>query len=627
MQKNNFWNWQIIISILSLIAMVVYLILNFGTNMTPLAKNSPLLFVLIIGGIPLSLQIIFNLFKGDFGADLLAAIALGVATYLEEYLAANLIIFMLASGQALELYAAKKASSVLSALAERMPSTAHLKVGKKIKEIHSSEIKVGDEIVIYPHEICPIDGTVIDGNGVMDESYLTGEPYHISKTSGSPVLSGAINGSAVLTVRAEKLASDSRYAEIMQVMEEAENKRPKLRRLADQIGSIFTPIALVFALGTWYFTADLSRFLSVLVIATPCPLLIAIPITIISAISMAARRGIIIKDPTVLERLPTCRTAIFDKTGTLTYGQPELSEIITDEGIDKETILQQTASIERYSRHPLAIAILEAAKKENLHLLDAKSVMESPGQGLEGIVGEDKILITSRKKIATSHPKLLEKLPETSAGLEFIVLINGKYGATFRLRDKPRDDGYPFVNHLEPSHGFNRIILLSGDRESEVSYLANLFKIKKTYSSQSPEDKVRIVRKETAKAPTLFMGDGINDAPALAAATVGIAFGQNNNVTAQAAGAVIMDNTLVKVDELIHISEAMRRIAAQSAIGGMIFSILGMGLAAAGLITPVYGALLQEIIDVAAILNALRMTWQPNIVIDIPGVNRVIAKS
>ena len=618
MQK-NFWNkWQIIIAIISIFAMTSSLLLQYVMNYSSTISNAPLLLIIVIGGIPLFLQIVINLFKGDFGADLLAAIALVVAVILHEYLAAALIVFMLASGQALEIYAVKKASSVLEALSQRMPSKANLKVGNKIKEIESSEIKIGDKIIIYPHEICPIDGVVIEGNSSMDESYLTGEPFNISKAPGSQVLSGAINGNFVLTIEAEKLPSDSRYAKIMKVMVDAEQKRPKLRRLADQIGAIFTPISLVFALTTWYFTGDLMRFLSVLVIATPCPLLIAIPITIISAISMSARRGIIIKDPTVLERLPICRTAIFDKTGTLTYGTPELTEIILAKGIKREIILQQTASLERYSRHPLSVAILNAAQKENLELLDAKTVSEKPGHGLEGVVGGNKILITSRNKLSKIDPEIAKKIPATASGLEFIVLINGKYGATFRLHDKPRDDGYPFVNHLEPSHGFNRIILLSGDRESEVSYLANLLQIKETYASQSPEDKVKIVRQETAAAPTLFMGDGINDAPALAAATVGIAFGQNNNVTSQAAGAVIMENTLVKVDELIHISEAMRRIAAQSAIGGMIFSILGMGFAAAGLISPVYGALLQEIIDVAAILNALRMSWQPNIAIDLP---------
>ncbi|MFZ4542368.1 MAG: HAD-IC family P-type ATPase [Rickettsiales bacterium] len=367
----------------------------------------------------------------------------------------------------------------------------------------------------------------------------------------------------------------------------------------------------------WFITGDALRALAVLVIATPCPLIIAIPITIIGAISMAARQGIIIKDPTVLERLPTCRTAIFDKTGTLTYGKPELTEIVPAEGITQSDILSHAASLERYSKHPLASAIMQAATKEKLALVEAESVSEKPGQGLTGMVARHEIAVTSRKKLLQLQPNL--QLPPTAAGLESIIMMDGKYAATFRFRDAPRADGKSFISHLAPAHQFNKIMLVSGDRESEVTYLAELLGIKETLASQSPEQKVAIVRAETAKAPTLFMGDGINDAPALASATVGIAFGQHSSVTAEAAGAVIMENSLVKVDELIHISARLRTIALQSAIGGMAFSIIGMGFAAAGHISPVQAALLQEFIDVLAIANALRLSWGKKVKTDIGG--------
>jgi len=606
--------WQIFIVVSSIIAIALHFILHFTK---PNLENIPLFFIILIGGIPLFLQIIFKMLKGNLGADLLAAIALGVAVFVDEYLAALLLIIMLAGGQALEFYAMRKASSVLRALAERMPSVANLKVGSKIEQVNLSDVKIGDELVIYPHELCPIDGLVIDGHSTMDESYLTGEPYKISKAPGSKVLSGAINDDSALTVRAEKLAQDSRYAKIMTVMEDAEKRRPELMRLADQIGAIFTPLALIFAFGTWYFTQDLLRFLSVLVVATPCPLLIAIPITVISAISMAAKRGIIIKDPTVLERLPTCTTAIFDKTGTLTYGQPELTEIIVADGFSKNDILQKAASLERYSRHPLSYAILKAAKKADLELLEAENVSEKPGQGLTGRILENEILITSRHKLSVLNPQMVELLAPITSGLECIILINEKYAATLRLHDSPRDDGHSFITHLGPEHNFNRIILLSGDRESEVNYLASILGIKETFSSQTPEQKIDFVRAETKKAATLFMGDGINDAPALTAATVGLAFGQHSNVTSAAAGAIIMENTLVKVDELLHISSQMRKIAAQSAIGGMALSLLGMGLAAAGILSPVAGALAQEVIDILAIANALRMTWEMKVFSDL----------
>jgi heavy metal translocating P-type ATPase len=615
------YQWQTVLFIASILAIVLNLALSFF-HLSSIAGYSlhdiPLFIVIATGGLPLIFQILRKLFQGNFGADLLAALALITAVVLGEYLAAVLIILMLSSGQVLEDYAKRKASSVLLALSQRMPSNAHRKQGEKIEEILLSNVQINDVIVIYPHETATVDGVVIEGQSSMDESYLTGEPYRVSKAPGTKVLSGAINGESVLIVQAERLPADSRYASIMQVMQEAEQKRPTMRRLGDQIAIVFVPIAFIFALVTWFLTGDLTKFLSVLVVATPCPLLIAIPITIISAISMAAKRGIIIKDPTVLERLPTCRTAIFDKTGTLTYGQPELTEIIPAEGIKKEDVLQRTASIERYSKHPLASAIIQASQKLNLPLLQATSVSEKPGQGLTGKVENHTITITHRKSLLKINPKIETILPPISPGLECMVLEDDCYAATFHFRDAPRKEGKSFISHLKPSHQFQKIMLVSGDRESEVSYLAKLLDITEVLASQSPEQKLAIVQSETKKAPTLFMGDGINDAPALAVATVGIAFGQNSNITAEAAGAVIMDNSLIKVDELIHISKSMRQIALQSAGGGMILSIIGMGFAASGFITPVMGALLQEAIDILAIINALRMTLGGKVEIDLP---------
>ena len=524
---------------------------------------------------------------------------------------------MLSSGQAFEEYATRRASFALEALAKRMPQIIHRKIGKKVEDILAKDLAIGDLVEIYPHETCPVDGVITEGYGTMDESYLTGEPYQIQKAPGSEVLSGAINGEAALTIRAEKLVEDSRYAKIISVMRDAEQQRPQLRRLGDQIGAIFAPIALIFALIILYFSQDLTKFLAILVVATPCPLLIAIPITIISAISISARRGIIIKDPALLERLPTCTTAIFDKTGTLTYGQPDLNEITLLNNFTRKEVLQMAASLERYSRHPLAGAILKAAKKENIELLDSDYLTEKPGQGLLGEIDGKKIFVTHRKKISQNHLQELSQLPPANHGLECIILINEKIAGIMNFRDTPRSESHLFINHLGPTHNFKKIILLSGDRSSEVDYLASILGIKEKYSSQSPEQKLEIVKNETKKAPTLFMGDGINDAPALALATAAIAFGENGGVTSEAAGAVIMESNLAKVDELIHISESMRKIAMQSAVGGMLFSFGGMILAAMGLINPVTGALLQEIIDVVAILNALRLTWKKSVDADV----------
>lgn len=611
--------WQLSITIVSLIAILTSILLHFFPIFSP---DIPLFIAIIIGGIPCVFNILSKLMKGDLGADSLAALALITSVILHQYLAAVLIILMIATGQALEFYAMRKASSVLYALAQRMPSIAHRKQTNNIEDIPLTEIKIDDEIIIYPHEICPVDGMVIAGQSTMDESYLTGEPYQISKAPGTSVISGAINGDSVLTIHATKLASDSRYASIVKVLHDAEQKRPTIRRLGDKIGAIFAPVAFLFALLTWYLTGDSIRFLAVLVIATPCPLLIAIPITLISAISMAAKHAIIIKDPTVLEQLPTCRTAIFDKTGTLTYGKPILTNIISA-GLDTNFLLQYVASIERYSKHPLASAILQAAKKNNLPLLNATNISEKPGEGLTGTVAENILHITSRKKFINANPEFANQLPPVASGLECVILFNNKYAATFQLHDMPRKESKSFIAHLTPSHQFNKIMLVSGDRESEVKYLGDALHLTELYASQTPDNKLAIVRAERKKAATLFMGDGINDAPALSAATVGIAFGQHSNITSESAGAVIMENSLIKVDELIHLSLATRNIALQSAIGGMLLSLIGMGFAAAGFIPPVTGALLQEFIDIIAIVNSLRLIWNRNIEIDIPETNHL----
>lgn len=612
-------HWHSAVLLASLLSIVLHFMLGkagLPSVFAIEAQNIPFLIVIFLGGIPLVIEIVRKLFQGKLGADFLGAIELVAAALLGQYLAAVLILIMLAGGQALESYAMRKASSVLQALSNRMPALAHRKKGADVEEIALNDIAIGDEIIVFPHETAPVDGIVVTGQGSMDESYLTGEPYQMAKAPGSPVLSGAINGEAVLTIRAEKQAQDSRFAQIMGVMQEAEQKRPQLRRLGDQIGGAFAIFALIVSGIVWLTSGDPLRFLSVLVIATPCPLIIAIPVTIIGAISLAARCGIIIKDPTVLERLPTCRTAIFDKTGTLTYGKPELTELLPAQGFTRQDVLQATASLERYSKHPLASAILQAAEQEKLVLGDALNISEKAGKGLTGTVATHEVQVTHRKALLENNPELAMALPSNAAGLECIILMDGQYAATLRFRDAPRSDGKSFIAHLAPLHQFDKIMLVSGDRDSEVTYLADLLGIKETLASQSPEQKVAIVRAETQKAPTLFMGDGINDAPALASATVGIAFGQHSSVTAEAAGAVILENSLLKVDELLHISARLRVIALQSAIGGMVLSLVGMGFAAVGYISPVQAALFQEAIDILAIANALRLSWGRNIPTD-----------
>ncbi len=612
--------WQrktTIIAALSVAGVAVHLALRFFFHATPGTYRIPLLATLVIGGLPLLYDLLRKLLKREFGSDLLGGISIITSVVLGEHLAGAIIVLMLAGGEALESYALRSASSVLAALAKRMPSIAHRKRESEIVDVALADVAVGDTLVIYPHDICPVDGVVIEGHGTMDESYLTGEPFQITKTSGSTVISGAINGEAALTMRTTKVAADSRHAKIMEVMRESESKRPQLQRLGDRLGAIYTPVALAVAILAWAISGESIRFLAVLVIATPCPLLLAIPIAIIGSISLCARRAIIVKSPVVLEQIAGCRTAIFDKTGTLTYGEPKLTEQIVAPGFDRKDVLTLVASLERYSKHPLARAILAAAKVDGIVLPEASAVGEAPGQGLRGTVSGRSVQVTSRTKLLAQKVAGADQLAPLSGGLECVVVIDGRYAAALRFRDAPRTDSRPFVSHLGPKHQFARVLLVSGDRESEVRYLAAQVGITEIFAEQSPEQKLALVRAETLKSKTLYVGDGINDAPAMMAATVGMAIGQNSDVTAEAAGVVIMDNSLTKVDEFMHISRRMRIIALQSAVGGMALSVVGMGFAATGHLSPVGGAIAQEIIDVLAVLNALRAAFPPKVIHDL----------
>ena len=591
------------IAAITMVAIVFHLVLRYGTHAPLPVALAPLILALLIGGAPLVFDLAKKLIKREFGSDLLAGISIITAVVLGQYLVAAIVVLMLSGGTALEEIATVRASSVLDALARRVPSVAHRRGGDGVTDVKLEDIRIGNLLVMLPHEICPVDGVVIEGRGKMDEAYLTGEPYEMSKMTGSQVISGAINGDAALVIRAEKLAVDSRYARIMKVMQSSEQQRPHLRRLGDQLGAWYTPIALILAGIAALVSQNVHRFLAVVVVATPCPLLLAIPTAIIGAISVAARRGIIIKNPAVLEQIDTCQTLIFDKTGTLTYGRPTLTEIICAEGFQKQEVLRLAASLEHYSKHPLAGAIVREAEKQELKFLGVTELSEPPGKGLRGTVEGRTVRITGRKQAEEARAVL----PPVSSGLECVVFIDERYASTMRFHDAPRADSRLFIQHLKPRHGIRKIMLVSGDRESEVQYLANSVGISEVWAGRSPEEKVAIVKQETAKARTLFVGDGINDAPALTTATVGVAFGSQSDIITEAADAVILETSLGKIDELMHIGRRMRRIALQSALGGMLASIVGMIAAAMGYLPPIGGAIAQEIIDLFAVLNAVRV--------------------
>ncbi len=611
-------NRQIAIAILSIIGLTAHLSLRFFAPHSS-ALQWPLWAVLALGGTPLLWDLVKKAFGGKFGSDLLAGIAIVTSILLEEYLAGTVVVLMLSGGEALEEYAVGRASTVLEALANRMPSRAHRKVDSGVEDLPVEEIEVGELLVIFPHELAPVDGEVVEGRGRMDESYLTGEPFESSKIPGSAVLSGSINGDTSLVIRATKLAVDSRYAKIMEVMRNSEQHRPRMRRLGDQLGAIYTPIGVGIALLAWLLSGEPERFLAVLVIATPCPLLIGIPVAIIGAISLAAKRGIIIRDPSVLEQVVSCQTMILDKTGTLTYGRPQLTGIDLTSGFLRRDVLQWAAGLERYSRHPLASAVVHAANTEGVPSQEAVEVRELPGRGMQGTVAGRSIGLTGRKSLT---PEQRDLLPQARSGLEAMLLVDGELAACFHFHDQPRSDTKSFLTHLHQRHGFSKLMIVSGDRAREVQYLAEQVGMganadaiagvsTELHSEQSPEQKVEIVRTETKARSTIYLGDGINDAPALTAATVGLAMGQNSDITTEAAGAVILDSSLRKVDEFLHIGQRMRTIALQSAVGGMALSIIGMLAAAAGHLTPVQGAIGQEVIDLLAVVNALRVGVMP----------------
>lgn len=577
----------------------------FLLGLSSLWQALPILIAAVLVGIPLLIAIAKDAVKMRMGADVLGLMAMVTGAVMQEWLVVGIIALMVSGGEALESAASLRASQILAALAQRSPTIAHrVDSDGTLHDVSVDQIDVDDLVVVLPHEICPVDGMVIEGRGAMDESFLTGEPYVVPKAPGSTVMSGAINSTVAMRVRATTRAEDSRYAQIVGVLTQAEQERPPIRRLADRLGAAYTLIAVAIAVLGWVISGDPQRFLAVLVIATPCPLLIGVPVAVIGAISLAARHGIIVKDPSMLERISTARTMIFDKTGTLTYGRPRLAEVFTAPGVDRTQVLAWVAAAEQFSRHPLASAVVEAIETP---LLAPDRVEEVPGKGLVATVAGHDIEVTGRAALVARSPESAALLPAEAAGLECVVLVDGVYAATLQFRDEPREGARSFIQHLPANHKVVRTILISGDRQSEVDYLSNHVGMDEAYASVPPEEKLRMVREETARGPTVFLGDGINDAPAMTAATVGVAFGRNNDVTAEAADAVVLDSSLERLDELLHIGARMRRIALQTAIGGIALSVIGMGLAVFGLLPPVAGAIAQEVIDVLAILNATRV--------------------
>src|SRR5579864_1077943 len=470
-------NWIVLLSAAGIVA---HLCLRFLVHVEAGISNIPLLAAIALGGAPLLWGLARRLWHREFGADLLAGLSILTAVLTGQYLVATIIVLMLSGGTALESYATERAKSVLSALGKRTPTIAHRKTDAGLHDIPLDQIVIGDTLIILPNEIAPVDGTVKEGHGRMDESFLTGEPFEISKTAGSPVLSGALNSEEALVMVASKLPAESRHAKILEALQQAETNRPHLRRLGDTLGAWYTPFAVAIGLGAWLLSGDPLRFLAVIVIATPCPLLIAIPVAILGAISLAAKRGIIVRNPASLERIDQCRTLIFDKTGTLTYGRPVLTEVVCANGFSRAGVLGKAASVEQYSKHPLAGAILAAAREEGVPLDAVSSISEKPGAGLHGIIDGVAVWITGRSQAGIAD------LPPAVTGLECLVLCDQRLAGILRFRDEPRRESRSFISHLIPRHGVQHVMLLSGDREEEVRHLAGRVGIDEIHFSKTP---------------------------------------------------------------------------------------------------------------------------------------------
>lgn len=429
--------WNRISVVVSFLAIILYLSLHYAFHVESRISTLPLWVAVTVGGLPLLYDLARQVLKRQFGSDVLAGLSIVTATLMQELLVATIIVLMLSGGQALEEFATQRASSVLNALAKRMPNVAHRVEAGTARDITVTDIAVGDRLIIFPHEICPVDGTVESGAGTMDESFLTGEPFRMRKIAGSQVISGALNEDSALRIIADKLAVDSRYSRIMEVMQTAEQHPPRIRRLADRLGAVYTPVAVAVALAGWLLSGDPERFLAVIVIATPCPLLLAIPISIIGAISLSAKRGIVIRKPVVLEQVGQIQTMFFDKTGTLTHGEPIVTEILCFSEADPTSILRLAASLEQYSKHPLASAILRAAGDKEIVLQNVENISERPGEGLTGYIAGQKILVTGRRKLP---PEMAAILPASTSGMECVIVVDNRVSGSAEV-SRPSEEG------------------------------------------------------------------------------------------------------------------------------------------------------------------------------------------
>jgi heavy metal translocating P-type ATPase len=544
--------------------------------------------------------------------DLIALLAMAGALVLREYLAGSVIALMLLGGRAMEDFAKARARSELSALLHRAPRYAHRYEGETLTSVSVEQVQRADVLLIKPGEVVPVDGVITGSTAVLDEAALTGESAPVNRKQGEQVRSGAVNASrAPFKLRATAPAEESTYAGIIRMVRQAQESKAPLVRLADRYAILFLPLTVAMAGIAWVVSGDPVRALAVLVVATPCPLILAAPIAIVAGISRAAGRGVIVKGGVALETLARGKTLVLDKTGTVTVGAPVLTSVEAFDARDPDELLRLAASLDQVSPHVLAAPILRAARERRLELSFPADVNEEFGAGIRGKVDGAEVAIGKSSWILRGEPPRQELrriqrrlMLEGTSGV--CVAIRGEVAGVLVLEDPVRRDA-PLTLRSLRRVGFKRIVLLTGDHADIAKAVGGILGVDQVFAERAPEEKVEAVHAEHAAAVTVMVGDGINDAPALAAADVGVAMGARGaTASSEAADVVLVVDRLDRLIEAVRIAARSRTIAIQSIWAGMALSVAAMGVAAAGLLSPVAGAIVQEVIDLIVILNALR---------------------
>ncbi|MFF9119969.1 heavy metal translocating P-type ATPase [Streptomyces massasporeus] len=546
--------------------------------------------------------------RGHAGVDVIAVLALGGTLAVGEYLAGALIGLMLATGRTLETAARRRASHDLRALLEHAPRSARRRTEHGVRSVPLSEIAVGDLLVVGPGEVVPVDGTVESAAAVLDESVLTGEPSQVQRPRGTGVRSGVVNAGGAFELRATAAEQDSTYAGIVRLAQQAGAENAPVVRLADRYAAWFLPLSLAVAGLAWLISGSAVRAVAVLVVATPCPLLLAAPVAIVSGISRASRLGVVIRDGGALENLGRARTLLLDKTGTLTRGRPRVVDVTPAPGWTPSDVLRLAASVDQYSPHVLARAIAATARERKLDLSIPADVTEEPGRGATGTVDGHRLTIgrTDPGEARPAWAGAVDNRALLDGAAVAWLTVDGKPAGAVLLRDPLRHDAPRTLRHLRAA-GIDRVLMLTGDRAEPAREVAAVLGLDDVRAELGPAQKVAAVRAERERAVTVMVGDGVNDAPALAAADVGVAMGaRGSTATSEAADIVLTTDRVDRLADAVSIAVRARRIAVQSALGGMLLSLAAMAAAAAGLLPPAVGALLQEGIDAAVILNALR---------------------